>query len=227
MNKTEQSNPNSIFNLIAVFILILGLNGLGFAAPADDLAQAKAAARVQDFNKAARLLTPLAEEGNTDAQFQLAGLFRAGRGVPKNHKSAVFWLKKASFKGHADAQYHLGVMYEKGWGVEIDSSQAIKWYQAAAKQGSEMAWKKFKALKQLEVTQQKDPRYKRNQALLDAATDGRAEEVENLIRKGAEINDTDTQGRTPLILAVEKWSIVGSTCSAEIECRNNRHRSFW
>ena len=204
MNNNEQRKVNSAFSLMVLILIVsLGLDGLGFAAPEDDLAQAKAAARLQDFTKAARLLKPLAEKGHTDAQFQLAGLFRAGRGVPKNHESAVFWLKKAAHKGHADAQYQLGVMYEQGWGTETDTAKAIQWYQAAARQGSEMAWKKFKALMLLKEKLAKDPSHQMNRALLDAAAAGRVHEVENLIRKGADINCTDTQGRTPLILAVE------------------------
>lgn len=140
MNNIKLRNLNSIsIPVVLTVMLTIGLNGLGFAAPADDLAGAKSAARLQEFTKAARLLKPLANKGNADAQFQLAGLFRSGRGVPKDHESAVYWLKKAAHKGHADAQYQLGVMYEKGWGVDSNTSQAIEWYQTAAKQGSVMA----------------------------------------------------------------------------------------
>ena len=204
MNRIEHITAKSTLGLIAlILIMSLGMNRLGFAAPADDLEQAKAAARVQDFTEAARLLKPLAEQGHTDAQFQLAGLFRSGRGVAKNHKTAVFWLRKAARQEHAEAQYQLGVMYEQGWGTKTDTSLAIKWYQTAAMQGSEMAWKRFKALKQLEAKREKDPGYKRNQALREAVAAGRAQEMERLIQKGADINAPDAQGQTPLILAVE------------------------
>ena len=220
MNKKEQRKMNSILGSVAfTLVMTVGLSGLGFAAPADDLAQAKAAARLQDFTKAARLLKPLAEKGHTDAQFQLAGLFRSGRGVAKNHETAVFWLKKAARKGHADAQYQLGVMYEQGWGTQTDTSKAMQWYQAAARQGSKMAWKKLKSLKLSQEKLAKDPSHQLNRALQKAAASGRVREVKNLIRKGADINSTDSQGRTPLILAVEnsQSSAVGVLLKSNAE----------
>jgi TPR repeat protein len=69
------------------------------------------AIRTRNFTQAAALLKTLAEQGHQDAQYQLAAMYRAGRGVAKNHDSAAYWYGKAAEQGHAKAQYNLGVLY--------------------------------------------------------------------------------------------------------------------
>ena len=46
----------------------------------------------------------LAKKGNADAQYELARMYRDGRGVSKNDSSVVEWYTKAANQGHADAQ---------------------------------------------------------------------------------------------------------------------------
>ena len=99
---------------------------------ADGLQEARRAARARDFKRTAEILAPLAEAGNVEAQVTLAGLYRAGRGVEKNHERAVHWLITAARAGDADAQYQLAVMHENGWGTAKDPGEAEKWFTAAA-----------------------------------------------------------------------------------------------
>ncbi|MDH5410730.1 MAG: hypothetical protein OEY16_05030, partial [Alphaproteobacteria bacterium] len=76
---------------------------LGAPASAASLDEAEAAIRVRDYAKAASILQPLTERGDAEAQYQLAGLYRSGRGVSKDHKIAFELLRKAASQGHVKA----------------------------------------------------------------------------------------------------------------------------
>ncbi|UCE77233.1 MAG: sel1 repeat family protein, partial [Gammaproteobacteria bacterium] len=52
---------------------------------------AQYAIRIKDFAQAAALFRQLAGQGHTEAQYQLAALYRAGRGVPQDHAQAAGW----------------------------------------------------------------------------------------------------------------------------------------
>ena len=69
----------------------------------ESLEEAQEATRRGDFKRTAQILTPLAKAGNIEAQVTLAGLYRAGRGVSRDHAKAVHWLKEAAEAGDADA----------------------------------------------------------------------------------------------------------------------------
>ncbi|GAB3399337.1 retroviral-like aspartic protease family protein [Massilia agilis] len=49
-----------------------------------------------------------AESGNPDAQLVMAGVYRAGRAVPRDDKQADAWLEKAAALGHPQANLQLG-----------------------------------------------------------------------------------------------------------------------
>ena len=66
-----------------------------------------------------------AEQGSTDAQFNLIIMYENGWGVDKNDSSAVQWYREAAEKGHDDAQFNLVMMYENGWGVVKNNSIAV------------------------------------------------------------------------------------------------------
>lgn len=65
--------------------------------------QAKAAFNRQNFDQAALLLKPLAEQGYTDAQYALGYMYYNGQGVPYNYKLATRWLSVAAAKGSKKA----------------------------------------------------------------------------------------------------------------------------
>ena len=58
------------------------------------------AVRVKDYAHAIQLLKPLAEKGDAEAEYRLAGFYRMGAGVEKNHKAAVSWLRRAAQQGN-------------------------------------------------------------------------------------------------------------------------------
>ena len=88
-----------------------------------------------DYATALREFTPLAEQGDADAQFNLGWMYYEGRGVPQDYETAVKWWTLAAEQGDPHAQFNLGVMYRNGEGVPQDDRTAVKWYTLAAEQG--------------------------------------------------------------------------------------------
>ena len=109
--------------------------------------------RFADWKKAA-------EEGLPEGQILLATCYCYGVNVPKDHKEAIKWIRKAAEvrstslnfpspvpmvpiqfnfvfapkPGNADAQYLLGMYYFEGIGVPTDAKKAIEWFRRAAEQ---------------------------------------------------------------------------------------------
>ena len=85
-----------------------------------------------DYLSAYQLFKKLAEQGDIEAQHNLAILYKTGKGVMKDPEKAIKWFRKAADKGLADAQFYLGRMYDKGEGVEQGFEYAAIWYIKAA-----------------------------------------------------------------------------------------------
>jgi len=79
-----------------------------------------------------------ANQGDADAQFNLAFLYHRGVGAPRDDRYAIYWYTKAAKQGHVNAQYSLGDLYRCGGGEEIqrDYKKAFYWLTKAAEQGS-------------------------------------------------------------------------------------------
>ena len=90
-----------------------------------------AAYNAQDYPTAARLLLPLAQHGNPQAQTYVGFMFQNGRGLPQNYVAAADWYRRASEQGVPVAQFNLGLMYDKGHGVPQDYVLAYKWLNVA------------------------------------------------------------------------------------------------
>lgn len=89
-----------------------------------------------DYATAFKEFTPLAEQGKTDAQYNLGLMHYRGLGVPQDLKVALKWFTLAAEQGnYVHAQYNLGLMYYNGRGVSEDHKTALKWHTLAAKQG--------------------------------------------------------------------------------------------
>src|SRR5947207_2517614 len=96
--------------VVAAMILIL----LAGRAGADEFAQARAAYEVEDFDAAARLFAPLADEGNEFAETYLGMLHQTGGGVPKDFEKAAGLYARAARRGDVQAQLLLGCLYRDG-----------------------------------------------------------------------------------------------------------------
>lgn len=93
----------------------------------------------RDPERAADLLNLSATLGFAEGQYQLARLYDAGLGVPRDGKSAFRWLLAAGQQQHVKAQFELAGAYSKGRGTEQDLEQAVSWLTAAADNGHAMA----------------------------------------------------------------------------------------
>jgi TPR repeat protein len=80
-----------------------------------DMAAAKVAAVVAQ-----------AQAGNSNAMYQLVGIFQRGDGVETNAATAQAWRVKAAEAGHPAAQYELGMQYLKGGGSVYGDSMVAQ-----------------------------------------------------------------------------------------------------
>ena len=118
------------------FTLLLGSASMSWSA---DIQKGLTAAQRGDFATALREWTPLAKQGNAYAQYNLGQMYRQGKGVPQDDKTAVKWYRLAAEQGNASAQTVLGAMYNEGQGVTQNYKTAVKWFRLAAEQGLAIA----------------------------------------------------------------------------------------
>ncbi len=85
----------------------------------------------QDYAEAIRWIRLSAEQGYSEAQYDLAASFYRDM----NNTEAIHWWRLAAEQGHAWAQFNLGGMYGFGEGVPQDDTEAAKWYLLSADQG--------------------------------------------------------------------------------------------
>jgi len=98
-----------------------------------------AAVEQNDYMTAYKAFKVLAEEGSAEAQYNLAILYKQGKGAMQDASVAVEWFRKAADQGLASAQYYLGHLYDTGEGVKQDFVLAKDWYAKAAEQGNASA----------------------------------------------------------------------------------------
>jgi TPR repeat protein len=122
----------------AVVLLALLARG-AIAGPFEDRTAAEAAYKAGDYATALRLISPLANQGDASAQFNLGLMYENGRGVPQDYAEAAKWFGKAAEQGDASAQFNLSHMYYKGLGVPQDYAKAAEWVHRAADQGDAKA----------------------------------------------------------------------------------------
>lgn len=80
-----------------------------------------------------------AEEGNIEAQAELAYCYAKGIGTEKDELQAFNWYYNAAEEGDIDSQFNLGVMYAKGRGVKQSFTESFHWYKQAALSGDARA----------------------------------------------------------------------------------------
>ena len=125
-----------------LFILLFFITGFSsLQAWGADFAKGFAAYESGDYATALKEWTPLAEQGNADAQLLVGSMYYAGEGVIQDYKTAVKWFTRSAEQGDADAQSNLGVMFTLGQGVIEDKVYAHMWANIARSNGNENASK--------------------------------------------------------------------------------------
>lgn len=123
--------------LQTVFASLLLL--LALPAMADPLAEGIKAYESGKYTQAMELLTPLAKQSNSQAQFKLGKMYFHGQGVAEDEKMAVSWFRKAAAQGNIDAMFELGNAYLLGNQaaklVPDPDREAALWYFQAASSG--------------------------------------------------------------------------------------------
>ena len=128
-----------------IFLMSLALSSQAVASVkwdhsgGDPVQKGRLAYEKGDYGAALQIFTPLAKKGDLVAQFNLAKMYREGKGVSKDYRAAVKWFNLSAEQGNALAQYHLGVAYSFGLGVVPDYEIALNWYRKSAEQGNAFA----------------------------------------------------------------------------------------
>lgn len=150
-----------LFGALLAASLMQWAMGAALAGSFDD---ATAAADKGDYATAMKLFRPLADRGDSGAQYAIGRMYAKGQGVPKDPAEAMKWFDKANDqskalqaynrsdfatarrifaplaeKGQALAQYILGLMYANGQGAPESYTEGLKWLQKAAEQGEAKA----------------------------------------------------------------------------------------
>lgn len=101
-----------------------------------NLAEGLAAFEFEDYSLAFRLLEPLAEQGDAEAQCLIANMYHLGFGLEKNIPEAIYWYRKSAEQGYGVASNNLAGIFNTGeHGVAPNSEKAREWYQKAKEQG--------------------------------------------------------------------------------------------
>jgi len=108
---------------------------VGLSAGAD-LNTAQRAYKQKDYATALMESTPLAEQGNANAQLLLGRMFLMGEGVLKDPDRAIKWLRASANQGNAEAQFFIGSYYLL---PRRDIAEGLKWLRLSAEQGNQDA----------------------------------------------------------------------------------------
>jgi TPR repeat protein len=85
---------------VAALILVLGFATPVVAGPLED---AGVAIKRHDYATALRLIRPLAEQGDANAQYILGVFYNNGLGVPQDYVRSYMWLNLAATQGRESA----------------------------------------------------------------------------------------------------------------------------
>ena len=134
MNQNLADQQNSVKKYLkSVNISILFVVFLFFSASfANDFDEGLEAIHGTDYEKALKILVPLASKGHASSQYNLGVMYEWGNGVPKDYIKAMKWYQLSAEGFHKDAQNNLGAMYSKGEGTEQRFIDALKWFVIAA-----------------------------------------------------------------------------------------------
>jgi ankyrin repeat protein len=173
----------------------------------------------RNYKAAVALLTTLAKNGDSKAQYRLAEFYRLGLGTAKDENAARLWLTSASKAGNAKASALLKRLDEtapptvkksatQGSGNSSVSSSGVDFSKLPNRQAGQPDWLTLAVARKntgvvSDITSAKliMPKGNTNLALVIATKNGDIFIVQKLL-VGNVTSDVDTRGQTPLMLAV-------------------------
>ena len=88
-----------------------------------------------NYQDAVNEWTPIANDGDPRAQYNLGWMNANGKGIPQDFQVAIAWYTQAAEQGYIHAQYNLANLYLRGQGVTQNDKLAFSWFIKAAEQG--------------------------------------------------------------------------------------------
>jgi len=88
-----------------------------------------------DYPRAIKWFRKAVEQGDGEAEYNLACCYHKGQGVVTNEVEATKWRRKAAEQNCKEAQFDLGCAYFNGTGVPKDTQEGLRWCRKAAEQG--------------------------------------------------------------------------------------------
>ncbi|THD70533.1 tetratricopeptide repeat protein [Phenylobacterium sp.] len=128
--------------LIAGFLSLL----ICAQAAAGPLEAGQEALRRGEYSGAMTRLLPLADSGDTQAQYEVGRMYEGGQGVAKDYGKAASWYRKSAANGNHQAQLLLSLMFARGQGVPQDDKEGLAWL---AKSGEGAPPEKQRAMRML------------------------------------------------------------------------------
>ena len=109
-------------HVVVAIILILGFAAPAAAGPLED---ADAAFKRRDYATAVRLIRPLAEQGDANAQYNLGVLYDNGLGVPQDKVRAYMWFALSAAQGKDGAAAFRDLIARRMTPAQIAEAQKL------------------------------------------------------------------------------------------------------
>jgi TPR repeat protein len=107
---------------VAAIILALSVAAPAAAGPLDD---AEAAIKRRDYATAVRLVRPLAEQGDANAQYNLGVFYDNGLGVPQDKVRAYMWFTLSAAQGREGAAAFRDLIARRMTPAQIAEAQKL------------------------------------------------------------------------------------------------------
>jgi TPR repeat protein len=120
--------------LLAATAVALFMSG-ATSAMADSYAEGLEAFKKKDYASALAIWTPLAEEGDVSAQYNIARMYDGGIGVAEDDARAAEYYALAANADFTPAMFQLGMDYIEGEGVAADAAKGMDMLEEAASLG--------------------------------------------------------------------------------------------
>ena len=113
---------NLTATLCLTLAVLLGSAGMSWSA---DFQKGYAAYESGDYATALREWTPLAEQGDADAQYNLGGMYETGQGVPQDNVFAHMWWEIVVLSGDKDAVKNRNTVAKEMTPSQIETARKL------------------------------------------------------------------------------------------------------